>query len=100
MPKFAAMVMPNLWGSMNSGRHTITRRMVPPAASAQSQDGWRLLFNGENLWISMINRDGRLIQVGRDTVLHAGDEILALTDADNTGVDPGTIFTAVSARED
>jgi len=55
---------------------------------------------GENLWISMINRDGRLIQVGRDTVLHAGDEILALTDADNAGVDPGTIFTAVSARED
>lgn len=46
---------------------------------------------GENLWISMVNRDGRLVQVGRDTVLRAGDEVLALTD--NEDVDTGAMFT-------
>jgi hypothetical protein len=55
---------------------------------------------GENVWISMINRDGRLIQVARDTVLQAGDEILALTDADTGAPDPGAIFTTVAAGDD
>jgi cell volume regulation protein A len=49
---------------------------------------------GENLWISMINRDGRLVQVGRDTVLQAGDEILALADNEDNDGDAGQIFTA------
>ncbi|WP_030438762.1 potassium/proton antiporter [Actinoplanes subtropicus] len=49
---------------------------------------------GESLWISMINRDGRLVQVAHDTVLRAGDEILALADTDGNGRDPGAIFTA------
>ncbi|MFI6074026.1 potassium/proton antiporter [Actinoplanes sp. NPDC051343] len=53
---------------------------------------------GENLWISMINRDGRLVQVAHDTVLQAGDEILALADTDGTSGDPGAIFTAASDR--
>jgi cell volume regulation protein A len=55
---------------------------------------------GENLWISMINRDGRLVQVAHDTVLQAGDEVLALidTDTETDGNDPGGIFTAASDR--
>jgi potassium/hydrogen antiporter len=51
---------------------------------------------GEDLWISMVNRDGRLLPVGRDTVLRAGDEVLALTDPHGTGTDLGKIFTATT----
>ena len=50
---------------------------------------------GENLWISMINRDGRLVQVAHDTVLRAGDEVLALADTDD-GADPAAIFTTAA----
>jgi cell volume regulation protein A len=35
---------------------------------------------GEHLWISMVSRQGRLVQVRGETVLRAGDEILALTE--------------------
>jgi cell volume regulation protein A len=35
---------------------------------------------GENLWISMVSRQGHLVQVRGETVLEAGDEILALTE--------------------
>jgi cell volume regulation protein A len=35
---------------------------------------------GEDFWISMVSRAGRLVQVRGDTVLHAGDEVLALTE--------------------
>ena len=38
---------------------------------------------GEAAWISMINRDGHLLQVRGDTELRAGDEVLALTDPAN-----------------
>ncbi|MGH8962151.1 MAG: cation:proton antiporter [Jatrophihabitantaceae bacterium] len=37
---------------------------------------------GEDVWISMISRAGRLVQVRGETVLRAGDEILALADDD------------------
>lgn len=49
---------------------------------------------GENLWISMINRDGRLVQVAHDAVMQADDEVLALTDSDANGADPSRLFTA------
>jgi potassium/hydrogen antiporter len=45
----------------------------------------------EDLWISVISRSGQLVQVRRDTVLAAGDEILALTEPN--GADPGRLFT-------
>ena len=32
----------------------------------------------EDVWISMVSRDGRLVQVRGTTVLGAGDEVLAL----------------------
>jgi cell volume regulation protein A len=51
---------------------------------------------GENLWISMINRDGRLVQVAHDTVLQAGDEVLALVDTHRDGSDPGQLFSTQS----
>jgi Trk K+ transport system NAD-binding subunit len=34
------------------------------------------------VWISIVNRDGRLIHVNGQTVLQAGDEVLALADKD------------------
>jgi potassium/hydrogen antiporter len=37
---------------------------------------------GESAWISMISRNGRLVQVRGNTVLRAGDEVLALADPD------------------
>jgi potassium/hydrogen antiporter len=51
---------------------------------------------GESSWISMINRDGRLVAVRGDTVLRAGDEVLLLSDPDSDE-QPGAIFTARSA---
>jgi cell volume regulation protein A len=51
---------------------------------------------GEDLWISFISRDGQLVRVSRDTVLRAGDEVLAL--ADPTCPDPGRLFTPADRR--
>ncbi|MGH3830605.1 MAG: cation:proton antiporter [Pseudonocardiaceae bacterium] len=50
------------------------------------------LAMGEDAWISMINRNGALVPVCRDTVLQAGDEVLLLADPD-TGTDPQPLFT-------
>jgi potassium/hydrogen antiporter len=46
---------------------------------------------GEDMWISVLRRDGRLVQVRGDTVLRAGDEVLALGDPDE---DPDGLFSA------
>jgi potassium/hydrogen antiporter len=46
---------------------------------------------GEDFWISMVSRHGRLVQVRGNTVLQAGDEVLAL--AEEPG-GPGPVFTA------
>jgi cell volume regulation protein A len=39
---------------------------------------------GESFWVSLVSRDGRLVQVRGDTVLRAGDEVLALADEDGS----------------
>jgi cell volume regulation protein A len=60
------------------------RRYVVAAGSRA--DGCPLadLDVGESFWVSMVSRDGRLVQLRGDTVLRAGDEVLALTEeADN-----------------
>jgi cell volume regulation protein A len=44
---------------------------------------------GEDMWISMVSRDGRLVHVSGDTVLEAGDEVLALA---RDGDEEGTLF--------
>jgi NhaP-type Na+/H+ and K+/H+ antiporter len=48
---------------------------------------------GEDVWISFVIRDDQLVPVRGATILHAGDEILALTDPER---DPDLvpIFTA------
>jgi cell volume regulation protein A len=68
-------------------------------AAGSSADGRAIgdLSIGEDLWISMINRDGRLVPVGRDTIIHAGDEVLALAHTDDT--DPGAIFTTAKDQD-
>ncbi|HEU5265635.1 MAG TPA: cation:proton antiporter [Jatrophihabitans sp.] len=44
---------------------------------------------GESFWISMVSRDGALMQVRGSTVLQAGDEVLALAD---DGHPPDSVF--------
>jgi cell volume regulation protein A len=44
---------------------------------------------GEDMWISMISRAGRLVQVRGDTVLQVGDEVLALAPDGHAG---GALF--------
>jgi hypothetical protein len=41
----------------------------------------------------MINRKGALVPIRGDSVLHAGDEVLLLTDP-GTDTDPKRLFTA------
>jgi cell volume regulation protein A len=55
------------------------RYVVAPGSRA---DGCTLadLDVGESFWVSMVSRDGRLVQIRGDTVLHSGDEVLALAD--------------------
>ncbi len=48
---------------------------------------------GETAWISMVSRDGTLVQVRGRTVLRAGDEVLLLAD-------PGTDLTALFGSPD
>jgi potassium/hydrogen antiporter len=64
-------------------------------ATGSAADGAAIgdLALGENLWISMVSRDGRIVPVGRDTVLHAGDEVLALADTDGGAANPEATFT-------
>jgi potassium/hydrogen antiporter len=50
----------------------------------------RELDVGEDFWISMISRRGRLVQVRGDTVLQAGDEVLALAEGPER---PDALFT-------
>lgn len=46
---------------------------------------------GEDSWISMINRGGGLVSIRGNAVLHAGDEVLLLTDPDSDA-DPAPLF--------
>jgi cell volume regulation protein A len=58
-------------------------------------DGRRIgeLDLGEDVWISLVIRDGQLIPVQGSTTLRAGDEIIALTDPEHTP-DRAPVFTA------
>lgn len=70
----------------------LRRLRVEPGSTA---DGTAIgdLALGEDLWISMVNRGGRVVPVGRDTRLQAGDEVLALADQDGDP-DPAAKFAA------
>jgi cell volume regulation protein A len=53
-------------------------------AAGSPADGCTIgdLAVGDAVWISIVNRGGRLIHVNGQTVLQAGDEVLALADKD------------------
>jgi cell volume regulation protein A len=72
--------------------HGLRRYMLVPGAPAE---GSRVddLDLSEDTWICFILRDGELVPVRSQTVLQAGDEILALTDPES-GPDPSPIFSA------
>ncbi len=58
------------------------RRYVVAAHSPADGCSIRDLDVGENFWVSMVSRHGRLVQVRGETTLEAGDEVLALADDD------------------
>jgi cell volume regulation protein A len=57
-------------------------------ARGSAADGKALeeLTLGENVWVSFVGRDGRLVQVRGETRLRAGDEVLVLAEPDDAGV--------------
>jgi NhaP-type Na+/H+ and K+/H+ antiporters with a unique C-terminal domain len=65
------------------------RRYVVARGSPADGCSVRDLDVGEDFWISMVSRDGQLVQVRGATVLRSGDEVLALTDEDDA---PGAVF--------
>lgn len=57
------------------------RRYVVRAGSPADGCSLADLEVGEDFWVSLVSRGGRLVQIRGDTVLRAGDEVLALTDS-------------------
>lgn len=64
-------------------------------AEGSAADGTAIedLELGEDVWISLVSRDGRLLAVRGDTVLAAGDEVVAIVDPEHPG-DSTHVFTA------
>jgi potassium/hydrogen antiporter len=56
------------------------RRYVVAAGSPADGCSLADLDVGESFWVSLVGRGGRLVQVRGDTVLRAGDEVLALAE--------------------
>lgn len=54
-------------------------RYVVQAGSAAAGLKLRDLPIGEDLWVSVVGRAGQMVRVSGDTVLEAGDEVLAIT---------------------
>jgi cell volume regulation protein A len=71
-------------------------RFVVGAGSPADGQSLAELPLDEDVWISFISRGGQLVRVRRDTVLRAGDEVLALADPDRP--DPGRLFAAAPPR--
>jgi potassium/hydrogen antiporter len=63
-------------------------------AAGSAADGRTIadLDLGEDVWISLVIRDGQLVPVQGATTLRTGDEILALTDPERVP-DPSAVFT-------
>jgi potassium/hydrogen antiporter len=70
-------------------------------AAGSPADGCTIgeLAVGEDVWISLVIRGGRLVPVQGSTRLQAGDEILALTDPERTP-DLTPVFTAAPGAHD
>jgi cell volume regulation protein A len=69
----------------------VRRLLVAPDAPADGHAVEELDLEA-GVWISLVLRDGRLIDLGGDSVLRAGDEVLLLTDP-HEGADPDRVFT-------
>lgn len=69
-------------------------------AAGSPADGTAIgdLALGENVWISLVSRQGRVVPVGRDTVLLADDEVLALADTGDDAPDPEDVFCRPQRR--
>lgn len=67
------------------------RRFVVAAGSAADGSAVADLPIGEETWISFVVRRGQLLSIRGDTVLRAGDEVLAMVDAEG-GTDPARVF--------
>lgn len=61
----------------------LQRYHVVPGAAADGKSVADLPC-GENAWISLVIRNGTLLTVTGDTVLHEGDDVLVLADPDET----------------
>lgn len=79
------VVEPEPWTLGMRFRHEPTglRRQVVAEGAAANGCAIADLALGEDTWISMINRQGRLVPVRGGTVLHAGDEVLLLVSPDD-----------------
>jgi cell volume regulation protein A len=86
------MLEPEPWALGMRFRHEPAGRRVT-VTSGSSADGCTVadLALGEDTWISMISRDGVVVPVRAGTVLHAGDEVLLLSD-NGTGSAPESLF--------
>jgi cell volume regulation protein A len=87
------VVEPEPWSLGVRFRHKpegLRRFVVVPGADADGRPLSEVALD-DNVWVSLVSRHGRLVHVGRDTVLRAGDEVLVL--ADPSCLDPGGPFT-------
>jgi cell volume regulation protein A len=73
------------------------RFVVAPTAPARGRTVDELDL-GEDVWISMLLRNGSLVPVRGDTVLESGDEVLTLTDPVQ-GSDVSPLFAARAPQE-
>jgi cell volume regulation protein A len=76
----------------------LRRLIIEPGATA---DGASIdqLNMGQGTWISIVLRDGQLLDLTGHSVLRAGDEVLLLTDATH-GPDPDAVFVHLPAGPD
>ncbi len=95
------MVEPEPWALSMRFRHEpqgLRRYLVEPGSPADGRPIDSLDF-GEGGWVSFVSRDGAMLTIRGDTVLHAGDEVLALTDPEHDP-DPAGQFTRGPGLDD
>jgi cell volume regulation protein A len=88
------VVEPEPWAlgmSFRDEPEGLHRYVVAPGSPADGAEVGDLPLD-EDVWISMVSRAGRLVQVRGDTILRAGDEVLALAPDDDAA---GAFFRAV-----
>jgi cell volume regulation protein A len=74
----------------------VYRCVVAPGAPAEGSSVADLDI-GDDAWVNMIRRDGRLLQIRGTTILQEGDELLVQTDPD---VDLRGLFRSPSTNTD